>query len=223
MNVKEAISTRKATRAMLPTPISDMALKELVDIAGKAPSWANSQPWEIYVVTGEKLAVLKTRWQKEFSQGIPPARPDVSSPSHKDWEKVARCKENMMQWKEHRLKKMAISIEQHDKYIMDLMLNFYNAPVCIYLGLHQSLGAYSFYDIGAYSQTLMLAAMEQGLQSMPAFSLVYFGDILHEELNVPDDISLFMGICLGYADDSHIMNEPNSERIHSEQFMHYYG
>lgn len=222
MNVKEAINTRKATRAMLSNPISEVTITELIEMAGKAPSWANSQPWEVYVVTGEKLVNLKMRWKKEFSQGIPPARPDISAPGHTDWDKVVRCRENMIQRKKHCLEKMDISGEQHDKYIMDLMINFYNAPVCIYLGLHQSLGAYSFYDIGAYSQTLMLAATERGIQSMPAFSLVYFGDILHEELNIPDDISLFMGIGLGYADDSHIMNKPNSERLHSEQFMHYY-
>ena len=218
MNVTEAIHTRKATRAMLSTPISEVTIKELIELAGRTPSWGNSQPWEVYVVTGEKLANLKMRWRKEFSQGIPPARPDISAPGHKDWDKVPRCRESILQWKKHRLEEMNISSEQYDKYSMDLMLDFYHAPVCIYLGLHQSHGAYSFYDIGAYGQTLMLAATERGIQSIPAFSFVYFGDILHEELNIPESISLFMGVCLGYADDSHSMNKPNSERIGSEQF-----
>lgn len=218
MNVTEAIHTRKATRAMLSTPIPEGTIKELIELAGRAPSWGNSQPWEVYVVIGEKLANLKMRWRKEFSQGIPPSRPDISAPGHKDWNKVPRCKESILQWKKHRLEEMNISSEKYDKYSMDLMLDFYHAPVCIYLGLHQSHGAYSFYDIGAYGQTLMLAATERGIQSIPAFSVVYFGDILHEELNIPESISLFMGVCLGYADDSHSMNKPNSERIDSEQF-----
>lgn len=218
MNVHKAIRTRKATRAMLSTPISEVTIKELIELAGRTPSWGNSQPWEVYVVTGETLANLKMRWRKEFSQGTPPARPDIAAPGHKDWDRVPRCSENIIRWKKHRLETMELSSEQHDQYSMELMLDFYHAPVCIYLGLHQMHGAYSFYDIGAFSQTLMLAAAEREIQSIPAFSLVYFGDILHEELNIPEDISLFMGVCLGYADDSHIMNKPNSERIGSEQF-----
>lgn len=68
----------------------------------------------------------------------------------------------------------------------------------------------------------MSAAVEQGIQSIPAFGLVYFSDILHEELNIPNDISILMGISLGYSDSSKIINKSNSERMHIEQFMHYY-
>lgn len=85
MNVKEAINTRKATRVMLPDSISDTTIRELIKTAGRTPSWANSQPWEVYVVTGEKLESLKMHWKKECAHGIPTVRPDVPAPSHEEW------------------------------------------------------------------------------------------------------------------------------------------
>ena len=221
MRVEQAVRTRKATRAMLSTPLSEQEIRELLELAARAPSWANSQPWQVYVATAEKLTRLKARWRQEFSQGIPAARPDIPAPGHGDWAEAPRCTENILRLKQHRLEAMAGSKEQFDQQTMERMLDFYGAPVCVYLGLPRRLGAYSFYDVGAFGQTLMLAAAERGIQSMPAFSLVYFGDILHQELGVPEDISVFMGICLGYADETHPMNRFDSERMPRGQFMHH--
>lgn len=184
MNVKEAINTRKATRAMLPDSISDTTIRELIETAGRTPSWANSQPWEVYIVTGEKLESLKMRWKKECAHGMPPARPDVPAPSCEGWKVSPKIVENMTRWKEHRLHEMNISSEQHDKDIMDSTLIFFGAPVCVYLGLHKSLSPYSFYDVGAYSQTLMLAVLDVWKSGVE-----YFGYTWSSTFSLPYQVS----------------------------------
>ena len=52
MDVIEAIGKRKSVRAFTPDPVSLDMLKEIVEQALRAPSWANTQPWEFAVVTG---------------------------------------------------------------------------------------------------------------------------------------------------------------------------
>ena len=50
MDVFEAIGTQRAMRRLKPDPVSDGDLWTLLDAAIKAPSGANSQPWNFLVI-----------------------------------------------------------------------------------------------------------------------------------------------------------------------------
>ncbi|UCD57734.1 MAG: nitroreductase family protein [Candidatus Hydrogenedentota bacterium] len=60
MDTIEAIRTRRSIRQYKDTPVTDEQLKTVLEAVQWAPSWANSQCWEIVVVedpaTKEKLA-----------------------------------------------------------------------------------------------------------------------------------------------------------------------
>jgi nitroreductase len=71
---------------------------------------------------------------------------------------------------------------------------------------------WSLYDIGAYSQSLMLAAMEQGLSTIPAITLVVYPDVLRRELNIPEHLKVTIGIAIGYADPENKINNFVSSR-----------
>lgn len=68
----------------------------------------------------------------------------------------------------------------------------------------------SIHDLGMFSQTLMLSAQNQGLDSAIAYALVKYPDVLHENLNIPNDE--LIGIALGYGDDTHPLNQGVRER-----------
>ena len=59
MNVTEAVRQRISTRAFLDKPISKAELSELLEIAQRAPSGGNLQPWCIDVVQGAPMTELK--------------------------------------------------------------------------------------------------------------------------------------------------------------------
>lgn len=74
------------------------------------------------------------------------------------------------------------------------------------------LSEWSLYDIGAYSQSLMLAAVQYGLGSIPAITLTLFPDILRRELAIPDSVKVTIGIVTGYTDTQNGINNFVSAR-----------
>lgn len=79
MEFNDAVLGRRSIRAFLPDPVPRDIITKIVDIARWAPSWGNTQPWEIVVADGEKCKTLVDRFYEEGRKGIPP-RPDINMP-----------------------------------------------------------------------------------------------------------------------------------------------
>ena len=60
MNVIDALRARSTVRAYKPDPVSRDTILKIMKAATRAPSWANTQPWEIFVAAGEALERLRT-------------------------------------------------------------------------------------------------------------------------------------------------------------------
>ena len=56
--VDAAITSRRAVRAFVSTPVSKETVREILGTAGRAPSGTNIQPWRVYVLTGKRLRRL---------------------------------------------------------------------------------------------------------------------------------------------------------------------
>ncbi len=84
MDVIEAIKARHSVRAYKPDPVAKEVLAELMEVALRAPSWANTQTWEFAIVGGEVMRELKqilgnkALSQDERYPDIP--RPELPSP-----------------------------------------------------------------------------------------------------------------------------------------------
>src|SRR5688500_7538827 len=53
ITVEEAIRGRKSTRAFLKTPVPHELIAHILDIANRAPSGSNTQPWKVWVLDGK--------------------------------------------------------------------------------------------------------------------------------------------------------------------------
>jgi hypothetical protein len=51
-----------------------------------------------------------------------------------------------------------------------------------------------------------------GLDSAPAVTLAAHPDLIRKELKIPDDLSIIIGIALGYADAGHPQNQYRTTR-----------
>lgn len=222
MNIKEGIYTRKSIRAFLPErQIEEETIRELIEIAGHTPSWSSSQPWEVYVVTGDKMKELKTAWKAETLKGIPANfdRSDIPGPGYNDWKDAPLCVENMTSWKDNRLEGMGVTNEEYSQILTGLFTNHFDAPTCVYLCLNKSLTPYSYYDLGAFGQTLMLAATEKGIDTFAAYSPVMFGDLLHKELGIPENTNIVLGIYMGYRDMDNNVNNPDAKQMNVDKYL----
>ena len=203
MNVIEAITSRRSTRAFLSKPIEKDKLDAVLAAAVRTPSWANTQPWEIFVVTGEALERIRKGYQQKYSEKAP-AVPETPRPAK--WPETAQ--KRIEQLRPDMMRDCGDAVEQF------AMLNqtMFNAPVVVYICMDRALSEWSLYDIGAYSQSFMLAALEQGLSTIPAITLTLYPDILRRELKIPDNLKITIGIVVGYADKEHGINNFVSAR-----------
>jgi nitroreductase len=196
MDVTQALKSRYTCRGFKPTPVLKETLLEILDAAHRAPSWADTQPWEIYVATGEPLERLRRAHLDTFATGVAP-HPDYPAPTqwppalkHRMDELLDLHKKEAQTHPEHKNNPEAYLVRQ---------MNFFKAPVVIYLCLDRSLGPWSIFDMGFFTQSLLLAAKEKGLDSAPAYRLVSYPDLVRQELGIPTELSILFGVALGYA------------------------
>ena len=84
--------------------------------------------------------------------------------------------------------------------------HLFNAAALVYLVLPQGATDWSVYDLGAFSQTLMLAAAEKKIDSMPAYEIVRYPDAVRDLMDIPADQQVAMAIALGYRDPAYQIN-----------------
>ncbi len=80
MDVLEVIKSRKSIRGYKSTPVPREILREIIDIACRAPSDVNAQPWEITVVTGEVLDNIRRGNVEKLTSG---EVPNLEVPSYR--------------------------------------------------------------------------------------------------------------------------------------------
>ena len=107
-----------------------------------------------------------------------------------------------------------------DNFILAVR-NMYYAPMVVYLTLNKGYIPYSVYDLGGFGMSPMLAAKDYGVDSLVAYSLVTYPDVLRKYLKVPDDEDIIVGIALGYEEEDKILNKYRSTRLPLEKFCHF--
>ena len=53
MQLRQAILERRSIRKFLPTPVPRKKIEDILTLSFRAPSWGNTQPWEILIVSGK--------------------------------------------------------------------------------------------------------------------------------------------------------------------------
>jgi nitroreductase len=208
MNVIEALKRRRSVRAFLPAPVEREKLIAVLEAAARTPSWANSQPWEIFVATGAALDRIKKGYAANYANKAA-AAPETPPPIA--WTEAAIKRREQLQPDMRR--DCGEAVQQFGA----LNQTMFGAPAVIYLCMDKVLSQWSLYDIGAYAQSLMLAAAEYGLGTIPAMTLTLFPDILRRELRIPDNLKVTIGIAMGYIDKQHGINKFVSARTPVEQ------
>jgi nitroreductase len=220
MNVTEALNARFTCRAFKSEPLDREKILAIFEAAIQTPSWANTQPWEIYAAGGEVLENLRQACLENFHNGVP-ANSDM--PRAEQWPPV--IEDRMNQLMAARLKELAI--DREDKVSRQEMAEnnhrFFGAPVVVYLCLDRSLTPWSMHDLGMMSQSIMLAAEELGVNSAIAYNLVIYPDLIRKALGIPDELSIIIGIALGYGDADNRRNQFRSARRPLEEVVHLKG
>lgn len=208
-SVQQVLKDRMTTRAFLPGPVSRDEVLKIIEPALAAPSWANTQPWEVFVAAGEPLERIRNGYADMLRKGAP-RNPDIALPA--TWPEA--CRERMEKLKAERRAVMAEACPDPAMLQDLLQMNYrlFNAPAVAYLCMDKALTPWSMFDLGALSQSILLSAQEQGFGSAVAITLAAHPDIVRRELAVPDQLAIVIGIALGRPDPGSPQNRYKSTR-----------
>ena len=178
----------------------------------------NTQPWEIFVASGEKKEALAKALYKEASSGAP-SRADLPTP--KEWPEALTKR-----FMEHRLRRFKhLGIDTSDqKRIRESQLRnfeFYGAPCVLFIGLDMSLTPWSIFDLGVFTAGLLLAIHDQGLGAVPQAASMAYPDIVRKTLKIPSNINVILSVPMGYPDKKAPVNSYESLRRGQDEFVRW--
>lgn len=203
MDVTAALNQRYSCRDFLDKPVERDILEKIVEAALRTPSWQNSQPWDVYVAGYKTSKKIIHDVNNPLERGRGGA--DMGYPGR--WSvdimlRIRKCMNDIQSCCEN----------QDMRHFSVLNAELFHAPAMVFVAMDQNLGAWSVLDIGAFSQSIMLAAQDYGVQSIPAVAYVNHPDVVRRALEIPDDKMLVFGIGLGYENTENPINRVRTER-----------
>jgi len=222
MEFSELIKARKSVRGYLSKPVPREVIEEIIEVAKWAPSSMNTQPWHVYVVTGDALDRIRQGNTENMLKGVPPKR---DFPMKESYEGIHRKRQ--VDIAIQLFDAMGIARDDKERRTDWVMRGFrqFDAPVSLVLTYDKYLepAAISQFDLGALSHALVLAAWERGLGSVINGQGIMQSAVVREHAGIPDDQNIMICIAMGYPDVDFVANRVKSVREDAANFVHYVG
>ena len=219
MEILEGIKTRQSVRAFRPKSITKGVMKKVLQAVSNSPSYTNTQPWEVVVVSGEKKSELG-RKLLELARAKAPTHPDLAIP--KGWPPALEERS-----REHGARRlgslgMARDDEEGREKLRLMNFEFYGAPCAVFLFIDGSLGEWSIFDMGLFTQNLILAAHSLGVESCLQASVTNYAPEIKRFLGIAESKKLVICVSLGYADKKAKLNTYHSLKQKPDEFTRWY-
>ncbi len=230
MDLIDALYARRSIRQFAPTPVADSTLRQVIEHALQSPSNSNSQPYRLAVANGVICNEIRMELSQKYTKastirhrplpvkaaqavlaGIVPDgdyNPDIKYPAELQQRKFM-CGMGLYE---------TLGIDRKDKAARERQMlrnfEFFDAPAAIFVFIDGTLDRYAALDAGIFMQSLMLAALEQGLGTCPQGALAIWGSPIRKRFKVEKGYKLLCGLSIGYPAD-HKVNEyaPTKRRV----------
>lgn len=221
--VDAAITSRMSTRAFIAQPVPREVLQSILEVASRAPSGTNTQPWKVYVLQGlsrdELVAKVCT------AHDALRADPSLAAQYREEYDYypekwvspfIDRRRENG--WSLYGL----LGIGKGDKDRMHEQhqrnFRFFDAPVGLMFTIDKVMGRGSLVDCGMFMQNIMVAARARGLHTCAQAAWNGFSSIVKPHVGAGDNELLVCGMSLGFADETQVVNTFHTPRVPATEF-----
>jgi nitroreductase len=216
MDIVEAINQRKSIRAYKPDPVPKGILKQIMELALRAPSWGNTQPWEFAVATGKKLEEIRQAYVEKAAAAAED-NPDIPRP--RGFPQPYDTRYRAVGRKVLELKGISREDKEKRRWWVLQGLRLFEAPCAIYILIDRSFyqqddtsNIWPVFDCGLVAENIMLLATKYGLGTIAQIQAVVYPDVLRKVLGIPDSKVIVLGIAVGYPDPNDPVNQLRSER-----------
>lgn len=211
MQFDDVVLGRRSIRGYKPDLVPKSLIKEIIEMAMRAPSSLNTQPWNFYVLAGAPLDRIRAGNTERNLSGVPSSR---EFRSHGEYTGVHRDRQIGI------AKQLfaAMGIERHDKEARrDWVLRGFrqfDAPVSVVITYDRSIhgGDIAPFDCGAVANALVNAAWSRGLGCVINSQGIMQSPVVREHARIPEDQVIMICIAMGYPDDNFPANSVVSHR-----------
>jgi nitroreductase len=221
-SVDEAIATRRSIRRFLPTPVPAETVEAILDVAARAPSGTNMQPWRGYALAGAAKDALVAAVQAAFDTRDPAHQQEVQYYPDAFFEPYL-SRRRAVGWDLYGLlgiaKGEAAKIQaQHRRNFQ-----FFDAPVGLIFTIDRRLATGSWLDYGMFLANVMTAARGRGLDTCAQAAWTNFHRVIRPVLQLPEEEIVVCGMALGYADTEAPENALVTSRVPARSFIRFDG
>ncbi|MBC5785818.1 nitroreductase [Ramlibacter sp. USB13] len=226
-SVDDAIASRFSCRAFLrDKPVARETIAQILDVASRAPSGTNTQPWKAYVLQGASRDSLADKVCAAHDALY--ADPSLAEQYREEYDYyptkwvspyIDRRRENG--WGLYGL--LGIAKGEKDRMHAQHQRNFrfFDAPVGLMFTMDRILGRGSLMDYGMFLQNVMVAARARGLHTCPQAAWNGFAKIILPHIGATEGEMLVCGMSLGYADVDAKVNGFHTPREPAANFTHW--
>jgi nitroreductase len=195
MEFESVIRGRRSIRAYTSDDVPPQLVGEILDEARWAPSWRNTQAWNVWVVTGRALERFKQEF-KSAAESDEPAGLDL--PATAEWPQA--CSARTAALMKSRAATLEAAGESADPAAaLERMAGLFDAPCLLVFGFEDCLAeAYAGFDMGAFVENVCLAAHDRGLGTCIIATLVRYPSILRRLLPGAEGKRFVVGVTLGH-------------------------
>ena len=220
--VDAAITSRRSIRAFLPTPVPRETVEAILEVAARAPSGTNTQPWKVTVLTGAALQELSRRVRAAFDNPEERARHSEEYAYYPtQWQSPYIDRRRKVGWDLYSL----LGIGKTDKQRMHEQHGrnyaFFDAPVGLIFTIDRVMQKGSWLDYGMFLQNVMVAARARGLDTCPQAAFTQFHRVIEDCLKLPAEEMVVCGMSLGHADPDAIENTLVTQREPVSEFARF--
>ena len=222
MQFDEVMLGRRSIRGYKPDPVPRKVIEEVLQLAMRAPTSMNTQPWHFYVITGEPLSRIRAGNTERNLAGIPHSREfRIGQPF------AGKHRERQIGVAKQLFSAMGIARDDKDARQDWVMRGFrqFDAPVCVIITYDRELDGSDDtpFDCGGVANALVNAAWSRGLGTVINSQGIMQSPVVREHANIPADQVIMKSIALGWPDDTFPANAVVSERKPIEEAAVFVG
>jgi nitroreductase len=191
-DLEQTILSRRSTRLFLrDQPVPKNLVVEALELAIRAPSNSNIQPWRVVFNSGPARDRLVEALLEEAANGEPKVPPLPAEFNHFRRDLGALLYGTM-------------GVPRHDKEARRIAVlrnwEFFRAPLGAVVCMHRDLDYVDAIGVGMFLQTFMLALNARGIGSCVQVSIAGYPEIIREQLGIGEEMRILCGVSIGYAD-----------------------
>jgi len=218
----EVVLGRRSIRGYKPDPVSRTLIREVIELAMRAPSSLNTQPWNFYVVAGGPLDLIRQGNTERNLAGVPESR---EFRGHGAYQGVHR--ERQKEIAGQLFEAMGIDWSDKERRKDWVLRGFrqFDAPVSIVVTYDRAIhgGDIGPFDCGAVTNALVTAAWSRGLGCVVNSQGIMQSPVVREHAGIPDDQVIMICVAMGYPDESFPANSVVSRRKPVEDAVVFVG